>query len=269
MNPERLEGGVAVITGGGKGIGAAIARALSREGSKVVIADLDAEAAAQVAAELPQNTAMAVGGDASDSAFLQHLLDSAEREFGAVTTFVANAGVIGAGGLDAPEQMWDLAFDVNVRAHVRAAQLLMPRWVERGEGTFVSVASAAGLLTQLGSAPYSVTKHAALAFAEWLAVTYGARGIGVHCVCPMGVNTELLHNAQSGGADGELAYRAVTTAGAVLDPAEVADAVIHGIRDGRFLILPHPEVLDMFQGKAAGYERWIGGMRWYQQKLQG
>lgn len=267
MNPERLEGGVAVITGGGKGIGAALAQALSRAGSSVVVADLDGEAAAEVVAQLPAGTALAVAGDVSDERFLRHLISRAESEFGPITTFVANAGVIGAGGLDAPEEMWDLAFDINVRAHVRAARLLMPGWLERGEGTFVTVASAAGLLTQLGSAPYSVTKHAAVAFAEWLAVTYGARGIGVHCVCPMGVNTELLHNAQLGGAEGQLAYRAVTTAGAVLDPADVAAAAIQGIRDGQFLILPHPEVLDMFQGKAADYERWIGGMRWYQQKL--
>ncbi|AEF41877.1 SDR family oxidoreductase [Hoyosella subflava] len=264
-----FDGEVAVVTGAGKGIGAAIARALSVEGAKVVIADLDGAAASEVVNDLPKGSAFAAEGDVSDGSFLRELCDRAEREFGPVSVFVANAGVIGPGGLDASEGVWDLSLDVNVRAHIRAAKILIPKWLANGGGHFVSIASAAGLLTQLGSAPYSVSKHAAVAFAEWLAVTYGDRGIGVHCVCPMGVNTDLLNDAQLGGDEGELAYKAVTTAGAVLDPADVADAVLEGIRTGTFLILPHPEVLEMYRAKSADHDRWIGGMRWYQKKLSG
>lgn len=158
--------------------------------------------------------------------------------------------------------------DVNLRAHIRAAQLLIPDWVERGEGYFISTASAAGLLTQIGSATYAVTKHAAVGFAEWLAISYRDSGVRVSCLCPMGVNTELLYGGEkSGDPRGVAATRAVTSAGAVLEPAQVARDVLAAIDEERFLILPHAAVADMFRQKAADYDRWLRGMRRYQASL--
>jgi NAD(P)-dependent dehydrogenase (short-subunit alcohol dehydrogenase family) len=178
--------------------------------------------------------------------------------------YFANAGIFGAPGLEATEADWDLSIDVNLRAHIRAAQLLVPGWIERGAGYFVSTASAAGLLTQIGSATYSVTKHAAVGFAEWLSVTYGDSGVRVSCLCPMGVNTKLLY---CGDAGDTTATRAVTSAGEVLEPAQVAADVLAAIHDERFLILPHANVLDMYRQKTSDYERWLRGMRRYQASL--
>jgi NAD(P)-dependent dehydrogenase (short-subunit alcohol dehydrogenase family) len=149
---------------------------------------------------------------------------------------------------------------VNLRAHVVAARLLLPGWLQRGEGYFVSIASAAGLLTQIGSAPYAVSKHAAVAFAEWLSVTYGDRGVRVSCVCPMGVRTPMLEPGQAGALD-ELGSRVVRNAAPVVEPEEVADIVVDAIDEERFLVLPHPEVLTFFQRKASDYDRWLAGMR--------
>jgi NAD(P)-dependent dehydrogenase (short-subunit alcohol dehydrogenase family) len=154
------------------------------------------------------------------------------------------------------EVVWKTAFDVNIRAHIIAARLLVPGWLERGSGCFVATASAAGLLTQIGSAPYAVTKHAAVAFAEWLSVTYGDRGIHVSCICPMGVDTAMLAGTRDTSAGA-----AVTTAGAVLPAEAVADAVVEALAAERFLVLPHPEVLDFFRRKGSDYDRWLGGMR--------
>jgi NAD(P)-dependent dehydrogenase (short-subunit alcohol dehydrogenase family) len=264
---------VAVVTGGGGGIGGALAVRLAREGARVVVADLDANAAAAVADEInaaQSGAAAGVGADVSDKAEIERLIQLALAEFGPVDLYFANAGITGAAGLDVSEADWDRSIDVNVRAHIRAAQLLVPGWVERGEGYFVSTASAAGLLTQLGSATYSVTKHAAVGFAEWLNITYGDQGVRVSCLCPMGVNTKLLYSGeQSGDPLGDLATRAVTTAGDVLEPAAVADAVLAAIDEERFLILPHPEVLDMYRQKGIDYDRWLRGMRRYQRSLLG
>ncbi len=263
---------VAIVTGGGGGIGGALAAKLAQHGARVIVADLDAELAAAVAGEInAERFGAAVGAqaDVSDTAQIRRLIDLAESEFGPVDLYFANAGITGVTGLDAGDADWDRSFDVNVRAHIRAAQLLIPNWVERGEGYFVSTASAAGLLTQLGSATYSVTKHAAVGFAEWLNITYGDQGVRVSCLCPMGVNTKLLYaGGQSGHPLGELATRAVTTAGEVLEPDTVADAVLEAIDDERFLILPHPIVLEMFRHKAGDYDRWLRGMRRYQRSLQ-
>ncbi len=264
---------VAVVTGGGNGIGAALAARLAQDGARVVVADLDAGAAAAVAAQINSThsgCALGAGADASNTAQIQRLIDLAEHEFGPVDLYFANAGITGVTGLGASEADWDHSIDVNLRAHIRAAKLLIPGWVERGEGYFVSTASAAGLLTQLGSATYSVTKHAAVGFAEWLNITYGDQGVRVSCLCPMGVNTKLLHSGeQSGDPLGDLATRAVTTAGEVLEPAVVADIVLAAIDEERFLILPHPAVLDMYRHKATDYDRWLDGMRRYQRMLQG
>ncbi len=268
MNVERR---VAIVTGGGGGIGSALVARLAREGARVVVADLDTERARAVSdrvnADHPGST-VGAGGDASDPAHIEQLIALAESTFGPVDLYFANAGIAGALGLGASEQDWDLSIDVNLRAHIRAATLLVPRWLERGEGYFVSTASAAGLLTQIGSATYAVTKHAAVAFAEWLSVTYGDRGIRVSCLCPMGVNTPLLYAGKdSADALGRAATQAVLSAGDVLEPAEVADAVLAAMEDERFLVLPHEEVLDMYRQKGSDYDRWLRGMRRYQSSL--
>lgn len=267
---------VAVVTGGGGGIGGALATKLAHAGARVVVADLDAGAARAVADRVnaenrgAAGSAVSAGADASDTAAIQQLIDLAEAQFGPVELYFANAGITGAAGLDVSEADWDLSFDVNIRAHIRAAQLLVPGWVQRGEGYFVSTASAAGLLTQLGGATYAVTKHAAVGFAEWLNITYGDQGVRVSCLCPMGVNTKLLYAGESSGDPvGELATRAVTAAGEVLEPAAVADIVLEAIDAERFLILPHPAVLEMYRHKGADYDRWLHGMRRYQRGLLG
>lgn len=263
---------VGIVTGGGGGIGGALAEKLVAEGARVVVADLDGDAASAVAERINSErpgAAVAAGADVADTAAIQQLIGLAEHEFGPVDLYFANAGITGAPGLDVSEADWDRAIDVNLRAHIRAAQLLVPDWVRRGGGYFVSTASAAGLLTQLGGATYAVTKHAAVGFAEWLNITYGDQGVRVSCLCPMGVNTQLLHaGAQSGDPLGDLATRAVTTAGEVLESAAVADIVLAAIADERFLILPHPGVLDMYRHKGADYDRWLRGMRRYQRALQ-
>jgi NAD(P)-dependent dehydrogenase (short-subunit alcohol dehydrogenase family) len=262
---------VAIVTGGGNGIGAALASKLAQHDARVVIADLDADAARTVAEGINAEragAAIAAGADVADTAQIQRLITLAESAFGPVDLYFANAGITGAVGLNVSETEWDRSFDVNVRAHVRAAQLLVPGWIQRGEGYFVSTASAAGLLTQLGSATYAVTKHAAVGFAEWLNITYGDQGVRVSCLCPMGVNTKLLYEGeQSGDPLGDLATRAVTAAGDVLDPEDVADSVLAAVDEERFLILPHTSVLEMYRQKATDYDRWLGGMRRYQRSL--
>ena len=263
-----LEGKVAVVTGGASGIGRSLALRLVEEGAAgVVVADLDGAGAQAVAAEIGPR-GVGVGCDVTDEAQVGGLVDRAEEAFGPIDLFCANAGV--AVGTDplSPDEEWDLAFAVNVRAHVLAVRRLLPGWLERGSGHFLATASAAGLLTQIGSAPYAVTKHAAVAFAEWLSVTYGDRGIGVSCLCPMGVNTPLLHAGERAGGEAATASAVVQAAGRVLEPEEVADVVVAGLRDGRFLILPHPEVLDFLRRKADDHDRWLAGMRRLQAQTQ-
>ncbi|WP_330232774.1 SDR family oxidoreductase [Nocardia sp. NBC_00508] len=262
-------GKVAIVTGAGGGIGAALAERLVAGGARVVLADLDGASAARVAESLG-SAAVAVGGDVADEAVIRQLIERAEAEFGPVDLYFANAGIGGGAGLDSTDQQWAAALEVNVMAHVRAARLLVPGWLERGNGYFVSTASAAGLLTQLGSAPYAVSKHAAVGFAEWLSVTYGDKGVRVSCVCPMGVDTQLLHGGlvpPEHAAEAELAVKAVTSAGAVLSPDEVAEIVLAGVADEHFLILPHPEVLKMYRHKGSDYDRWLDGMRRFQAAL--
>ncbi|MGW0635064.1 SDR family oxidoreductase [Nocardia salmonicida] len=263
-----IAGKVAIVTGAGAGIGAALAYRLVAGDARVVVADLDADSAAKVAAELGDK-AVAVGGDVADELVVAELIATAEREFGPVDLYFANAGIGGGPGLDSTEAQWASTIEVNVMAHVRAAKLLVPGWLERGSGYFISTASAAGLLTQIGSAPYSVTKHAAVGFAEWLSVTYGDKGIRVSCLCPMGVDTQLLTGGLIPDAPeaGALAIKAVKTAGAVLSPEEVADTVVEAMAAEHFLILPHPEVLQMYRNKGSDYDRWISGMRRFQSML--
>jgi NAD(P)-dependent dehydrogenase (short-subunit alcohol dehydrogenase family) len=196
------------------------------------------------------------------------VIEAAQSRFGNIDLFFANAGVGGGTDLETPEREWRNAFAVNIEAHVFAAQLLVPGWVERGQGYFCCTASAAGLLTQIGSWPYAVTKHAAVAFAEWLAVTYGGRGLRVSCLCPMGVNTNML-NMPTGPDGGNTAGDVVRAAGAVLEPEDVAEVVLAGIGEERFLLLPHPEVLTFWQRKTSDYDRWLNGMRRLQSRVQG
>lgn len=266
-----IEGAVAIVTGGSGGIGSALAQRLLEHGASVVVTDLDAERVKATVASLEVVGGARVVGLAADCSVesqVRGLIDLAENRFGPVDLYAANAGVGLGQGLESSEADWETSIDVNVLAHVRAARLLTPGWLRRGRGYFLSTASAAGLLTQLGSPTYSVTKHAAVAFAEWMSVTYGSRGIAVGCLCPMGVNTAMLNGgAESDDETARMGAKAVTEAGGVLEPLEVADIVIKAIGTEQFLILPHPEVLEFYRRKGSDYDRWIAGMRRYQDTL--
>lgn len=242
-----------VVTGAAGGIGSALARRFHADGAHVVLSDL--HGADAVAAEL--RGSISVAADMSTEEGTRTLIDAAEEAFGPIDLYFANAGVaLGTDPMD-DEELWDISFAVNVHAHRWAARRLLPGWLDRGEGYFCSTASAAGLLAQIGSAPYSVTKHAAVAFAEWLDITYGNRGVRVSCLCPQGVNTDMI-NAGDQLGDGSNVVREV---GVILEPEVVADTVAEAIRDERFLILPHPEVADYLALKGSDHPRWLAGMR--------
>jgi NAD(P)-dependent dehydrogenase (short-subunit alcohol dehydrogenase family) len=258
-----LSGRNVVVTGAGRGIGEALARAFHTAGARVVVADL--RGTEEVAASL--EGAIGLWADVSTEAGNQALVHEARTALGGtIDLFFANAGVgIGTDLAATPEEDWELAFAVNVHAHRWAAKYLVDDWLERGEGYFCSTASAAGLLAQIGSAPYTLTKRAAVAFAEWMAITYGDRGIKVTCLCPQGVNTAMLH----AGDDAMPGGNVVKVAGAVLEPADVAAEVVRAINEERFLVLPHPEVADYMRRKADDPERWLGGMRKLQRRVLG
>jgi NAD(P)-dependent dehydrogenase (short-subunit alcohol dehydrogenase family) len=257
----KLAGRTTIVTGAAGGIGRALALRCAAEGARVAATDVDAGRLEGVGVELGSDH-LALPCDVTDSVAVDRLVDHVEAELGPVDVFFANAGVaIGTDPLETPDEVWELSYAVNVRAHVMAARRLLPGWLTRGEGYFVATASAAGLLTQIGSAPYAVTKHATVAFAEWLSVTYGERGLRVSCLCPMGVRTAML-------AGDELGQRVVRDAGAVLEPEDVADVVVAAIDAEQFLIVPHPEVLTFFQRKALDYERWLAGMRRLQARVE-
>jgi NAD(P)-dependent dehydrogenase (short-subunit alcohol dehydrogenase family) len=256
-----LHGRHVVVTGAARGIGAALARRLHADGARVVVADRDSVAA--VADELPN--AVEVIADISTEAGNVALIEHAQEAFGPIDLFFANAGIGGGTDLETSEDAWQHAFDVNFNAHRWAAKHLVPGWLERGQGYFCSTASAAGLLVQVGSAPYTVTKRAAVAFAEWLAITYGDRGIRVSCLCPQGVNTEMLRAGDGVGAGTDV----VRASGVVLEPEQVADIVAEAIAEERFLILPHPEVREYMRRKADDTERWLRGMRKLQARILG
>lgn len=252
-----LAGQGVVVTGAGRGIGAALARVFAAAGARVVVNDLDAEAAASVAEECGGT---AVPGDAAGEAGVEALVGRARAVLGEIDVWCANAGVAPLGGADAPASAWSTAWEVNVLAHVRAADRLLPRWLERGGGRFIATVSAAGLLTSLGSAPYAVSKHGALAFAEWLSATYRHRGLRVHAVCPQGVRTDML---TATGAMGE-----ALLAPTAIEAEEVAASVLAAVREERFLVLPHPEVADYYAVRATDPDRWIAGMNRLQQGLE-
>jgi NAD(P)-dependent dehydrogenase (short-subunit alcohol dehydrogenase family) len=252
-----VSGAGAVVTGGGGGIGRAMARRLAADGARVVVHDLDAAAAEAVAAEIG---GLAVPGDAGTEQGVAELIAAASGFLGEIDIYCSNAGTGGGTGAETPDDVWQRVWEVNTMAHVRAARALLPGWLARGSGTFVVTASAAGLLTMLGAAPYSVTKHAAVGFAEWLAATYQHRGLAVHCVCPQGVRTQMLANS---GQAGE-----VVLAGAAIEPEQVAEALAAALADGRFFVLPHPEVHDYYVGRATDTDRWLRGMSRLQQRIE-
>jgi NAD(P)-dependent dehydrogenase (short-subunit alcohol dehydrogenase family) len=256
-----IEDRVAVVTGGASGIGRAMARRFAAGGARgIVVADLNGPGAEAVAEELGER-ALGVGCDVTQDEQVGALIARAEEAFGPIDLFCANAGIGTGTGLDAADDVWAQSFAVNVQAHVYAARRLVPGWIERGEGYFLSTASAAGLLSQIADAPYSVSKHAAVAFAEWLSLTYGDRGLRVSCLCPMGVNTAMLNAGLDMEDSHGVGARVVAAAGAVLEPEDVADEVVRAIRDERFLILPHPEVGEFLRRKGDDPERWLAGMR--------
>jgi NAD(P)-dependent dehydrogenase (short-subunit alcohol dehydrogenase family) len=243
---------VVVVTGGGNGIGRALCRRFAAEGARgVVVADVEAEAAAAVAKE---TGGVAVTTDVRREADLVQLVARATELFGPIDLFCSNAGIFTVGGVETPDGDWERIWEINVRAHIYAARAVLPGMLARREGYLLQTASAAGLLTQIGSAPYAVTKHAAVALAEWLAVTHGDAGIKVSCLCPQGVRTRMLMGDN------------FLFAGSVA-PEDVAGAVVKGLDEERFLILPHPEVAEYFRRKADDYDRWLRGMRRLQQRI--
>ena len=242
---------VVVVTGGASGIGAALCRAFAQAGARaVVVADLDEKGAAAVAAEVG---GLAVRTNVANEPEVRELVERATARYGKVDIFCSNAGVISRMDSDASPAIWQRHWDVNLMAHVHAANAVLPQMLERGEGWLLQTVSAAGLLNQVNAAPYSVTKYAALGFAEWLSIAHGEAGIRVSCLCPQGVRTPMLL-----GADG--ARRSFLLEAAVT-PEQVADDVVQAMREERFLVLPHPEVLDYWRGKTADVDRWLGGMR--------
>lgn len=265
---------VAVVTGGGHGIGRAICHRLGRDDIRVAVADLDGEAATTVASEI---RGIAFRVDVSDEGGLQDLVEATERELGPIDLFVSNAGVgygdadgnaaSQQGGMLPVNDRWERCWNINVMAHVYAARAMLPRMLERGGGCLVNVASAAGLLSQIGDAAYSASKHAAVAFAESLAITHGEEGIQVAVVCPQAVATRMI-GIVDGAESSEGGFGGNDVDG-ILAPEEVADCIADGIAEGRFMILPHPQVKTYFQRKASDYDRWIAGMQRFRRQLTG
>ncbi len=291
-------GAIAVVTGAAGGIGAALVRALGAAGASVVIAaDLDPshiEAVGEVLnGELDDTTVIGRALDVSDRDATEELVADVERTYGPITLWCANAGIGTAAGVNADPLSWQRTWEVNVLGHVHATAALLPRWRSRGAGHLLVTASAAGLLTNLGDAPYSVTKHAAVAFAEWVAITHGHEGIGVSCLCPQGVRTPMVfgadadefaglrgqaqdHDTDDGSPGGDLpmdrddamALQVVRAQG-MIEPGAAAAAALEALTEGRFLALPHPEVARYEQHRAADHDRWIAGMRKLQAQLDG
>ena len=243
-----IDGRVVVVTGGGSGIGAALSRRFAAAGAaQVIVADLNEDAARDVAAEIG---AEAVGTDVTDEAAVRALVEHCLQVHGRVDIYCSNAGVGLGRGPESPDSAWQKSWEVHVMGHVYASRALLPGWLERGEGYFVGTVSAAGLLNQVLSAPYGVTKAAGLSFMEWLAINYGDRGVRVSALCPQGVRTPMLNMSGSTFLDE-----------GALEPTDVAEVVVRAIADEPFLILPHPEVAEYFRRKGDDYERWIRGMR--------
>lgn len=256
-----LKDKVIVVTGGANGIGRALCRRFAAEKPKaIVVADLNADGAAQVASEIG---GLAVRANVGVEADIINLVQQATDAYGRIDLFCSNAGIGGKpGGAEVANEDWQLIWEVNVMSHVFAARAVLPAMLARSDGYLLNTVSAAGLLTQIGNVTYSVTKHAAQAFAEWLAVTHGDAGIKVSCLCPQGVKTDLLTNS-------EYAEKAAFLIDSAIEPEAVAEATVKGLAEESFLILPHPEVAEYFKRKAGDYERWLRGLRKLNQQVFG
>ena len=264
-----LEGVVAVVTGAASGIGRALARALALDaGATVVVADIDGAGAEAVSTEIAERVSAGVPAgpaaqiDVTDEAAVVALIERVEESLGPIELWCGNAGISRMGGVERPNEEWNHVWDVNLMAHVIACRHLVPRWVERGSGHLLVTASAAGLLTGLGTASYAVTKHAAVALAEWVAITHGDDGVRVSCLCPQGVRTPMTES------DWMLGVAQVEALG-LMEPEEVAAETLEALQQDRFLILPHPEVSTYEQRRAGDRQRWLHGMRRMQRGLLG
>jgi len=248
---------IVVVTGAASGIGRALARRFTQEGARLVVcSDRNGDGVRAVAEEIG---GIAFETDVSKEADIQSMIEKVEAEHGPIDLFCSNAGIGTGGGAEAPDEAWQRIWDINVMAHVWAARHMVPRMIERGEGYLLNTASAAGLLSQIGSAPYAVTKHAAVGLAEWLAITHGDKGIKVSVLCPQAVRTAMT----AGNPDG------VASVDGMIEPEAVAEACVRAIEAEDFLILPHPEVLEYMRRKTGDYNRWIGGMRKLQRRYRG
>ena len=263
----KLEGAIAVVTGAASGIGRSLARALALDaGSVVVVADVDGPGAETVAAGIaaesePATTAgFSAGIDVTDEDAVVSLIERVEASLGPIELWCGNAGISHLGGVERPNDEWNHVWDVNVMAHVIACRHLVPRWTQRGSGHLLVTASAAGLLTNFGTASYAVTKHAAVGLAEWIAMTHGDDGVRVSCLCPQGVRTPMTQN------EGAVAVEQVRALG-LIEPEEVAAVTLEALREDRFLILPHPEVATYELRRAGDRQRWLDGMRRMQRRL--
>lgn len=253
-----LKDKVAVVTGGASGIGRALAQRFTAEGARtVVVADRDGDGVRAVADEIG---GVGVELDVADEEAVARVISDAEAEHGPIDLLCSNAGIGMPGGPEVPTAQWQKIWDINVMGHVFGARAVLPSMLARGEGYLLNTASAAGLLSQIGSAPYAVTKHAAVALAEWLSITYGDRGIKVSVLCPQAVRTQMTAGSQGGGVAG---------VDGMLEPEDVATTVVEGLRDEHFLILPHPQVLTYLQRKTSDYDRWLAGMRRLQTRYIG
>ena len=253
---------VVVVTGGASGIGKALCERFAAEGaSAVVVSDINQAGAEQVAASVADKArVLALRTDVSGEADIRALVAQTIDAFGHIDLFCSNAGIFTIGGEEVSDEAWDRIWDINVKSHIYAARAVLPGMLARGEGYLLNTASAAGLLSQIGSAPYAVTKHAAVGFAEWLSITYGGRGIKVSVLCPQAVRTQMTANTRGGGVAG---------VDGMLEPEALVQTVIETLADERFLCLPHPQVLTYMQRKTADYDRWLGGMRRLQDQYAG
>lgn len=249
----KLTDKIAVVTGGASGIGAAMAHKFAQQGArKVIVADLDGDKSADVAASFG---GVGMACDVANEADIEALVEQTETNYGPIDLFCSNAGVGIGRGLDEPDEVWQNIWQINTMAHVYAARHLVPRMVARGGGYLLNTASAAGLLSQIGSVTYAVTKHAAVALAEWISITHGHEGIKVSVLCPQAVRTPMTAGGPGvAGVDG------------MIEPEAVADTVIEALAEERFLVLPHPEVEQYMQRKTDDYDRWLQGMRRLQER---
>ena len=265
-NDVELKEKLAVVTGAGSGIGRALAISLAQHGARAVICTDLREADAAATAAMIGERASSFAVDVGDEPAIEALVDTVQARWGGIDLFVSNAGYGQRGGLDLSTSDWQRMMNVHTWSHLAAARAVMPGMLERGHGYFLNTASAAGLLTQMDSGPYAVSKHAAVAFAEWLLINYADQGIGVSVLCPQAVRTNILGPAarQAGASNTGQASE-----DGILEPEFVAEACIEAIREERFLVLPHAEVATYFQRKANDYDRWLVGMRRFRRRLRG